>query len=516
MGNSEELIRKVEEFEQEQSNPKGKKKKVNVKYILNISLVLIVTAVAIVLTVSNNFWEVLGHLLNADWKWLLVTFGMMLAAVMIRALVLFCFARLYTRDYHFHQAIAVDHIGTFYNAVTPGASGGQVLQAYTYKKQGIPISSAVSMLAMYSIMFQIVLIIYGLLAFIIKYDTINSIGFIAFQIGENLTLKLPIWPLTIIGFLLNVGVILIVLLMGYWKGFHNFVMGPVISLGAKLHLVKNPDKSRENLRIQVENFKVELRRMFSNIPFTILVFILFFFYMTIKFSIPYFVGQSLHNQSTVSNFWDAVFLANYHQMVTGLIPIPGSAGASELFFFQLFMNGNTDASGVPIISAANSFFYVNPDWEDIIKTAQELYLSGKYETWDAAFQNARQEAAKSLTESLTRAALLTWRTITFIVPLLIAGFVTAFYHASPKKEAENMNLSHDTFIELQSSTLVERSQDLDTLLETNRLSREAIMKKLKAGREQKKTSPRRKKKVEVAPENKTQYDDLKIDDEDDM
>ena len=458
MGNNEELIAKVAEYEKEQANPDvEKKKKSRLKYFLNISLVLIVTVCAIIFTVWGKTEIILSNLMGADWKWLLATFGMMAAAVLLRSLVLFCFARLYTRDYHFIQAIAVDHIGTFYNAVTPGASGGQVMEAYTFKKQGIPISSAVSMLAMYSIMFQIVLIIYGVLSFIIKYDFIKDIGSFDFKLFDSWTFSIPIWPLTIIGFLLNLGVILIVLLMGYWKGFHNFVMGPLISLGSRLHLIKHPDKTRESLRIQVENFKVELRRMFSNIPFTILIFTIFFIYMTVRFSIPYFVGQSLGNESLKANFWDAVFLSNYHQMVTGCIPIPGSAGASEIFFKKLFLANNA--------TATNSFFYCSYDWKSVQVEAERIYLEvQQVPDWNAAYELAKSTIQQRNSDNLASTALLMWRSVTFILPILIAGFVTAFYRGSPKKEAEMRVPDRQTFVDLQNETYAERSMELETLL----------------------------------------------------
>lgn len=504
MGNNEELIAKVAEYEKEQANPDvEKKKKSRLKYFLNISLVLVITAAAIILTIWGKAETIFNNLMGADWRWLLTVFGMCIAGVMLRSLILFCFARLYTRDYHFHQAVAVDHIGTFYNAVTPGASGGQVMEAYTFKKQGIPISSAVSMLAMYSIMFQIVLILYGILSFIIKYDFIKEIGSFDFTLFDSWNFSIPIWPLTIIGFLLNLGVILIVLLMGYWKGFHNFVMGPVISLGAKLHIVKDPDKSRESLRIQVENFKVELRRMFSNIPFTILIFILFFVYMTVRFSIPYFVGQALGNESLKANFWDAVFLSNYHQMVTGCIPIPGSAGASEIFFKKLFLANNA--------TATNSFFYCSYDWKSVSVEAERIYLEVQtVPNWEAAYELAKSNIQQRNSDTLASTALLLWRSVTFIFPLLIAGFVTAFYRSSPKKEAEMRVPDRQTFVDLQNETYEERSAELETILETNRLSREAIMKKLQAGPQPRE---RFKRKVEVTPESRTEYDTFDVDGE---
>lgn len=272
-----------------------KRKKSAIKYILNIAFVLIATILSLYFALKDNFNEVISYLGSSDWKWILVIVGVMLAMTILRSLVLFCFARLYTRKYHMYQALAVDQIGIFYNAVTPGASGGEVMQAYTFKKQGIPVSSSVSIMAMYSIVFQTVLIIYGIVSFCVEYDFIMSLNDWVINLGF-FTLSIPMWVLAILGFLLNAAVILIVLLMGYWRGFHNFIMGPCISLLTKMRIVKKPDERREKLRVQVENFKIELRRLLTNIPFFLLVAFLFFLYLTMRFSIPYFVGIALGNE----------------------------------------------------------------------------------------------------------------------------------------------------------------------------------------------------------------------------
>ncbi len=490
MAPNEELEKKVEEFEKDQNSPKSnkKKKKSAWKYVLNICLVLIITVAAVIITVWGDFDKIMNQLAKCDWRWLLVVFGLMLLAVLIRGIILFSFARLYTRRYKYHQALAVDQIGVFYNAVTPGASGGQVMQAYTYKKQGIPVSSAVSILAMYSIVFQIVLIIYGIVSFIVKYDAITSIGDIPFNIG-GWSFTIPIWPLTIIGFLLNLGVIAIVLLMGYWKGFHNFIMGPCISFFAKIKIIKNPDKKRENLRISVENFKIELRRLFSNVPFTILVFFLFFCYITTKYSIPFFVGKSMGNQSTCASFWDAIFLSNYHQMVTGLIPIPGAAGVSEYFFSKLFTASKA--------TAESSFFFKAATQEEIMKVIEASSEPMEYGA-------AKTIADTRASNSLCSACLLVWRSITFIIPLVISGFVTAFYHASPKEEAETNDdvLKRETFVNLQNATYDERVEEMETMIETSRLTREAILSKLKSSSKTKETKTKGEKVQE--------YDDVTV------
>ena len=475
---NKELERKVQEHEEMVESGAPKNKKSTIKYILNISFVLIATGLAVFFALKDDAQEIWKYLSTADVKFLLIVLALMAGCILVRSFILFCFAHLFTKRYHFHQAIAVDQIGVFYNAITPGASGGQIMQAYTYKKQGVQISSAVSILAMYSIVYQAVLIVFGLVSFIAKYDFITSLRSIPTGIKINeVPLDLPIWPLTIVGFLLNVGVIFIVFLMGYWHAFHNFVMGPIVNLLSKIKIVKDPDKMRENLRIQVENFKIEFRRLSTNIPFLILVVVSFILYMLLKFSIPYVVGLALGNQAHLGlgGFWDCIFLSNYHQMITGLVPIPGSAGVSEFVFYNLFMNEKDPAKG---------FFYAGGGIENI-----------------------------EATRALCRASLLVWRSSTFVIPITIGGLVAAFYRSSPKSEAHVSGdlPNRQTFYSLQKETYVQRYAEVASLVETSKLSREAILEKLKP---KKKKAPKKKRSNKNTPADISQndYDEVELDD----
>ena len=445
---NETLDTKVKQKETNPENKKAEGKTATWKYVLNISLILLITAIAVFFSVKDNAGEIWDLLSTANVPYLLSLFGVGLLQAGIRSLILYCFARLYTKRYYFHQALATDQIGVFYNAVTPGASGGQIMQAYTFKKQGVQISAAVSIMAMYSIAFQIVLVTLGLVSFIVKYDTLIHLEPIPFDIG-GLKFTIPIWPLTIFGFSINIFAILGILLMSYSHIFHNFVMGPCISLLHKLHIIKDPDKKRESLRIQIENFKIEFRRLITNIPFFILIIVLFVAYAFVKYSFPYFCGKAIGNESTTASIWDSIVLTNYHSMVTSLIPIPGSAGVSEYFFVKLFVNTKNPTTG---------FFY----------------------------------SSTGQSSALCYACLLLWRAFTFIFPLVVGGFVTAFYRSSPKNEAriQGEMPNRRTFVNLQEETYVSRKEELNTMVETSKLSRAAIIEKLKPKRRRK-----RKKKV---------------------
>lgn len=466
-----ELEKQVEQVETNINENKKTSKKSVVKYIINIAIVLTGTFLAIFLSLKDNFNEIIENLKTMNLWYLFLIIGLMISVSLLKAMTYFCFARLYTKNYKYHQGLVIDQVGIFYNAVTPGASGGQIMQAYTLKRQGIQISNAVSIMAMWSIVFQSVLIIYGMVAFFVEFDTIMAIDHIVI-----FELEVPILLLTIIGFILNVSVIGIVLLMGYWKGFHNFIMGPCINLGYKLRIIRDPDKSRESLRVQVENFKIELRRLLTNIPVLALVTILIFSAMTVKFSIPYFVGEALGNESEVASFWSSVMLSNYHQMVTGCIPIPGSAGVSELVFKSLFLNENSLVKG---------FFYTSTGGLDACR-------------------------------SLCLTALLMWRSITFTIPLIIAGIVSAFYrprHEHVKERSKDI-LSRETFVSLQKETYVDRLKEVEQLEKTSELTLESIKNRLKALNKKDKADKTKqdnnKKNVDTSD-----FDKLNIDDGDD-
>ena len=431
----------------------AKKKKKNSKksYLISFLLVIVLTIGTLFLSLYSagegdfalGFQVIWSALSNSDPLWLLAIFGIMLASYFIEALVLVVFCRLYTRHYYFHQGLANAMIGAFYNNVTPSASGGQVMQVYTLKKQGIEISNAASIMVMWFIIYQMALISFDVIAILFEWQTIASIR--SFQI-PNFSLfgwdgTITLTPLIIIGFGLNIGVILMLLLMSYSHHFHNFIMHYVVGFLGKIHILKNPDKTRENLRVQVENFKIELRRLQSNVPVTIFIYLCLLLVMILRFSIPYFSGLALGAFGTdqgfsIKMFFDCTFRSSFHQMVTGLIPLPGSAGVSELFFNAMF-----------------SGFYV--------------------ETTEVV--NGSLMVTRSAQANIMAAQIL-WRVATYHLVVICAGFVAATYHSRPKETFSYAN--RQTFVNLQLETYAERKHSADTMFETRQLSRAAVRKQL--------------------------------------
>lgn len=412
-----------------ESLTREKKKGGKRRYLIYLLLVIIVTGLAIFLSLKDNFDETIEALRTSNWRYLLLIIGMVIFTYLVDGLIIFVFARLYTRRYKYHQGLATSMVGAFFNAVTPSASGGQIMQVYTMKKQGVEPSNGASIMVMSFILYQIVLVVLGIVAVSFKWPLLASMENFSIDLGFLTIKNIPVIVLTIIGFVINLSVIMLLFLMSYSHKFHNLIMHYGIGFLSKLKIIKNPDNLRESLRIQVENFKIELRRLQSNIPVTILIVVLFAISLVSKYCIPWLAGIALNAYDetvtgalSFAGFWDSVFLSSYHQMVTGLLPLPGSAGVSEYFFLIIF-NGYYN-------STAN-----------------------------------------------TVAAQIIWRTASFHLVVLFSGLVTAFYRSSPKEHLEKAN--RQTFIDLQLSTFEERKRSADTLYETARLSRKDIQSKLK-------------------------------------
>lgn len=358
-------------------------KKQIIRYVIYLVIVLGLTALAFYLSVGNNITQVAETLKSANLWFLLAIFGVVILCIICRSISVFFLSRIFEKEYLFHRAIAIDQVGTLYRMVTPAGLGGHVMECYVYHKQGVKMSDALSVIAMYSIVYQAVLILYGLLTIIIKRDLIGQIGYIPISFSGYSSVNVPLWVLITIGFSFNVVSIGFIFLISYWNGFFRFIRGPIVKFLNKVKLVKDVEKSQLKLDEDVKNFRNNFKILFRNVPVLLICVFAFFAYITISYSTPYFCGLALNNTSSYANFWDSVLLSNFHQMVTCVIPIPGNSVVSELFFLNLFYPTN------------------GPQFYSSIEVA--------------------------------KASLLLWRSLMFIIPLFIACIYTIVYHPRKKK-----------------------------------------------------------------------------------
>ena len=444
---SEDVQDEVESKEKKKKNSGNSKKNDNYKYILYLFLILLITGLVLWFNLTGKTTDASGNEIfvyqtigevfsNIDWGYFAVFVSFIILSYLVSSLIIFLFARLYTRHYKYHQAVANNSIGAFYSAITPGASGGQFAQIYTFKKQGMPVSNSASIFVMSFIIYQSSLIIIGLVSLITRFDLILGIDSIPITLGD-ISFSLPIWIFILFGFLLNLTVIFLLLFMSYSQHFLHFVSVTLIRRLSKLRIIKHPEEKTKSIRIQVENYRIELRRLQSNIPFTILIFILTFINLIICQLSPFFSGLALNafNLSDINvplKMYDCLVSLSFHQMISGLIPLPGSAGISEIVFGILF-------------GPSSEYF------------SQEFYSKGGLNI-----------------------LLLVWRFGTFYIPFIVNGIIAATYKTRglPLKDRVIPVGDRKTMLTIQLETYTERKKSSDTIFETKALERKELLSKL--------------------------------------
>ncbi len=408
---------------------KPKRKNKGKKYAINLVLILLVTIGYSTYTLWGSFGQVLDALRSptADYNYAYVLLGLIAAYYFLDGLILFFFARLYTRTYKLHRGFANAFIGQFYASITPSGSGRQFAQVATYHKQGVNYSAGASIMVMHYILYQIVLIVFGLVSILMNINI-----FIDAAPLTILGIDVPLWLFAVLGFVISGGIIVFMLLASLSKGLHKFMINRGIDLLAKIKLIRNPQERKKKLTINTENFRIELRRLQSNIPATIAIVLMFIIKFMMLYSVSYVVAIMLDpNLASFTTFISSMTRTSFLQMIIGAIPIPGGAGVTEYLYEIIFL----------------------PVFGDIF---------------------------------LTKAIQIIWRFTTFYSGLLVGGFVAALYRSSMEDLVDEDTGKLKTFADLQVETYAERKLSSDTAYETSKLSLKEIQRRLHADKEKKK------------------------------
>lgn len=399
------------------------KQKRNNRHFINIVVILVITFGYTIYSLWGDLPQVMDVFTReqgADYRILAIIVFLIAMRFFIDGVILFFFARLYTPHYKLHRGVANGLVGRFYSDITPNSSGGQFFQVKTFSKQGIPVSISASILVMYFILYQSVSLLMGTAAIFINLEQLATM-----QPVILFGLQIPVWVFSLLGFIINAVAIIGIFLVAHSKKTHDFLINKGVAIGAKVRLVKDPQKTKAKLHITFENFRVELRRLYANIPATILLVILFFVKFLVDFSFTYFIAIMLDPTLIGTlDYISTVSKSSFLLMITNIVPIPGAAGFAE-YFFELMFHGS----------------FVNKDLH------------------------------------FTKAVQIVWRATLFYTGLLVGGLVTAFYRSSMEEFVdEDGNVK--TFIDVQSDTYEERKASSDTAFLTSQLSISQIAKKL--------------------------------------
>ena len=443
-----EDVQEEEENKKKNNEPKSNK----YKYLIYLGIILLITGLVLWYNLTRETVGVDGSsqlvyetipdvAKNTNIGYFILFIFTIFFGFFLSALIIFLFARLYTKHYKMHQALANALIGSFYGSIVPTAGGSQLAQIYVFKKQGLPVSNAASIFVMSFIVYQVALILFGIIALLTNFMKILSINLVPIAIGD-ISFNIPIWIFIALGFLLNLAIIGVLFFMSLSTWFQNIICNGLINFLAKIKIIKNPEKTRKSLRIQVENYRIEFRRLQSNLGFTLVIFLIYCLSLINTQLQPFLCGLALNGfdpasidtfGEVINKMFQSIAYSNFQQMATGLIPLPGGAGVSEIVFSSLY-------------GPTSGYF------------SEEFYAMGGINI-----------------------VLLLWRFMTFYIPFIINGIVAATYKSRgiPMKERIVPVGDRRTMLTLQLETYAERKETSDIAYQTSVMERKEFIEKVK-------------------------------------
>jgi glycosyltransferase 2 family protein len=274
---------------------------------------------------SNNLAVLIQSLPTINLFWIACAVGGVILNWMMDSLVL------HTLIFHssggrygFGRAFHVTMVGQYFNSITPYALAGQPMQFMALIRQGIPSGVAVSTLVNKFLAYQTSLTAYSLLVILIKYPFFRSKiqGFMA---------------LAFVGFLYQAGIVIALILFSYSPGFTTKIIRGAVWVLTKIHLVKNPEKTGENVKKQLEFFLQNNRVIRGKRLVGVKIYTITVIQLTSLFLVPFFIYKAFHNPGTP--IFDMISAQSFVTMISSYTPLPGAAGVAEgsfLVIFQIF------------------------------------------------------------------------------------------------------------------------------------------------------------------------------------
>lgn len=312
----------------------------NEKFKGTLFKLLIVLSSALLLIILLFFTDSMDDLLyiakNAKLYWLTAGFGCMVTYWMLDAVLLHRIGRSMFEHQPLKNTIRFTMIGQFFNSIMPISGAGQPVQVYVMANDGVKPGHAVSIIIIKTVLYQLVIVLYSTVSLIFRS------GLFAARVPQ-------FYLLFTLGALLNSALLFFYLLFLYKKEAAKKVLFFFFGLLKKLHLVKDPAKSKKKWEKELDSFSegaANLKKNIKEITFLIAVQVLQF---TLYFAIPYFIQLAIETKSVI--FTDVIAAQAMITLISLIVPTPGSTGGFEgisYLFYGLFFRKNYIISAILI------------------------------------------------------------------------------------------------------------------------------------------------------------------------
>ena len=303
-------------------------KKNKIKYIFNFLLIAIVLSIVLYFSLKDNYQEIISTILKMNYIWI---FAAILALIIYRlcaGLGHYYIIKANNGKVSYLKCFQINLMILFFHGITPFAGGGQPMEIYFLHKEGIPVTKATNITLQNFIVYQIALILTGLIALIYNH---------IFNVFPNDSL---IKYLVVLGFIINTLVLVVTFILSFGKKTNKFIIEKGIHFLAKIKIIKEEKKTQEKCQKYLQSFHdnaIELKKNKKIVAFMVLINIIGLMTM---YSMPYPI---LRGMGININIFKVITAIAYVMIIGSFVPIPGGTGGIEysfIFFFQYLISGS--------------------------------------------------------------------------------------------------------------------------------------------------------------------------------
>ncbi|MBQ8177691.1 MAG: flippase-like domain-containing protein [Clostridia bacterium] len=323
VGNVEERLELPSE---ETINKKPKTKKEKTKKILTTTLFILfnVIAVGVVLFIEIKDSNFLGfqdvmRRIGEHYEWLLVLIGAFIAHLLADTFVFFAMINKCGYGHRYSLSAKVAILGSYYDNITPYSTGGQPFQMHYMAKANIDAPTAITL---------------PVVKHAIRVFAMDGLA-IAFFIFAKTEVSGVVLAGTIIWIIVTPMLPLILMIFSKNIGFTLKMTRKLVHLGKKMRLVKDEEKAIAKAQDNVDSFIAAFKFLGKRKSIILIVGVLSLVDLFAVATYPYIIVRMLGGDGS---FGELISKAFYTTFSSGLIPTPGSSGAAEASFYNVFSN----------------------------------------------------------------------------------------------------------------------------------------------------------------------------------
>lgn len=313
------------------------------KGIINGAIFLFFVIVTFYVIFQNNdIAQILKIVKQVDKKFICLAILCMCFFVFSEGINILRTLKLLNCKTNFKDTIKYALVGFFFSSVTPSASGGDPMQIYYMKKDGLPLGkSTLAILTEFS-SFQVVTIVMAIIGFVTNYKFIeNSIGNVKYFL--------------LLGVLINIAILGIIILSIFSRKLIGKLVKFICKILNKFHYKKAEEFETKCFK-QIEEYKAGANLLMKNPKILLKIILTTLLQIILYHSIPYLIYLSFGLNEV--SFFRFLALQSVLYISVSCMPLPGAVGISEGGFLIIYriLFPATLLSSAMLLSRGVSFY----------------------------------------------------------------------------------------------------------------------------------------------------------------